>query len=560
MMKHLFPDIRDWPIYHISEKRSELINEINEYTYQIFAEQEYKQLHEVLSKTIYQEKNRAKNNPWTVDPPNEILFWNKLQKRLSEETDTSGSETNRLIAEELLRIIINRYTQEIVGSFKINTFLFARRFLTLFFNAIYNPFRGKHLFTFWSSAKLLMPKFRIEGPVDDIRELCKNHTLVVLPTHSSNLDSILIGYMLDFKVGLPGFAYGAGLNLYNSGIAAYFMNRLGAYRVDRRKKNSIYLECLKTMSQIIIIKNTNSLFFPGGTRSRSNEIEQKLKLGLLGTTILAQRALATKNSERKVVIVPLTVNNHFVLEAPSLVNEHLKQLGKEQYQRDRRKYSFYRRLAYWLQFLKKDTEVVFRFGQPVDVFGNRIDREGKSRHKSGHLVQVEDYFKVDGAVVPDEQREAEYTRLLANYVGQAYMHNAIILDSTMLAFVCFQSLLKKYNEPDIFNLLKYKESELELSRSELEEGVAQLKTLVLQLENEGHLFLDETIHHKTASEILHSGLRNLGCFHIDKVIYLVNNKVKTQNARLLFFYSNRLNGFGLEDELNWKHILSPLRV
>ena len=79
----------------------------------------------------------------------------------------------------------------------------------------------------------------VAGKTDSIRTLIKDHTVVVVPTHFSNLDSILIGYAMDAMMGLPSFSYGAGLNLYNTGYTAYFMNRLGAYRVDRRKKNPI---------------------------------------------------------------------------------------------------------------------------------------------------------------------------------------------------------------------------------------------------------------------------------------------------------------------------------
>src|SRR5690625_7368921 len=103
----------------------------------------------------------------------------------------------------------------------------------------------------------------------------------MLPTHVSNVDSSLIDYVIETKVGIPAFAYGAGLNLYNFGPAAYFMNRLGAYRVDRRKKNPIYLETLKAMSTLSIKSGVNNLFFPGGTRSRSGHSESRLKLGRL---------------------------------------------------------------------------------------------------------------------------------------------------------------------------------------------------------------------------------------------------------------------------------------
>ncbi len=555
-MKQLFPDLKDWPIHKLSEKRAELINEINEVTYNIFVSYEYQNLHEVVSKTIFQEKNRVKNTPWPVDPPNEILFWNKLQKRLAEETDTSQSENNRLILEELLRIIINRYTQEIVGSFKINTFLFARIFLTIFFNAIFNPFRGKHALTFWTSAELMTKKLRVEGPIEEIRTLCKDHIPVVVPTHSSNLDSILIGYVLYFNLGLPGFAYGAGLNLYNFGLAAYFMNRLGAYRVDRRKKNLIYLECLKTMSQIIISKGTNSIFFPGGTRSRSNHLEQKLKLGLLSTTIHAQRNLCESGSNKRVVIIPLVVNNHFVLEAPTLINEHMRSVGKEQFRKDRRKLGFYKRyIKYYFQFLKRDTEVVFKFGHPIDVFGNQMDIHGNSQHKSGKTVNLEDYFKIGDQIIQDDQRESEYTRILADSISQSYRNNTLALDSQLVAYACYHLFLRKYKEQDVFNLLKYKPDELDLPRQLVEDALDHLKIVVLESSNGDKFGLDQRLIHKTGTEILESGLKNLNVFHLDKVLYLAGDELKTENLRLLYFYHNRLDGFGLEDHPFWKELV-----
>ena len=67
------------------------------------------------------------------------------------------------------------------------------------------------------------------------------------------------------------------------------MNRLGAYKVDRRKKNPVYLEALKTYSTVVLEKGCHSLFFPGGTRSRSGNLEGRLKLGLLSTAFEAQK-------------------------------------------------------------------------------------------------------------------------------------------------------------------------------------------------------------------------------------------------------------------------------
>ncbi|MBK7506162.1 MAG: 1-acyl-sn-glycerol-3-phosphate acyltransferase, partial [Bacteroidetes bacterium] len=151
-------------------------------------------------------------------------------------------------------------------------------------------------------------------------------TLILVPTHFSNLDSIMVGYGMDM-VGLGAFQYGAGLNLFNSKLFSFFMSNLGPYKLDRRKKNSIYLETLKTYSRTTILHGAPTLFFPGGTRSRAGNIEKSLKLGLLGTVIEAQRIQFEKNPNnlaKKLFIVPITTSYHFVLEASSLMEENLK--------------------------------------------------------------------------------------------------------------------------------------------------------------------------------------------------------------------------------------------
>lgn len=68
----------------------------------------------------------------------------------------------------------------------------------------------------------LLSVMRINGEIDQLRLLSKDHTIVMVPTHSSNLDSILVGYMIDSITGLPAFSYGAGLNLYDSEFLVFY--------------------------------------------------------------------------------------------------------------------------------------------------------------------------------------------------------------------------------------------------------------------------------------------------------------------------------------------------
>ena len=96
----------------------------------------------------------------------------------------------------------------------------------------------------------------------------------------------MFGFALE-RAGLPPAVYGAGKNLFTNPVLSYFMHNLGAYRVDRRLRHALYKDVLKTYSRVLLERGYHSLFFPGGTRSRSGGVERKLKLGLAGTGIEA---------------------------------------------------------------------------------------------------------------------------------------------------------------------------------------------------------------------------------------------------------------------------------
>ena len=129
--------------------------------------------------------------------------------------------------------------------------------------------------------------------LDLVRACAERGTIVVTPTHSSNMDSPAMGFGM-LRAGLPPVTYGAGKNLFSNPFISFFMRNLGAYRVDRRLKFELYKDVLKEYSTVLLEHGYHSLFFPGGTRCRSNIIEKHLKLGLLGTTVTAY-----KNSVRE---------------------------------------------------------------------------------------------------------------------------------------------------------------------------------------------------------------------------------------------------------------------
>ena len=275
-----------------------------------------------------------------------------------------------------------------------------------------------------------------------MRALGENATLILAPTHVSNLDSPLIGYSL-FAAGLPPFAYGAGLNLFSNPAMGFFMQRLGAYTVDRRKRNRLYKATLKDYSVEILGRGHHSLFFPGGTRSRSGKLEAKLKKGLLGTGLEAWQESLAKGKERRCFIVPCTLSMGVVLEAESLIADALAEEGKQRYIMMDDEFSEPRTIATFVRRLMTlDAAVHVRFGEPMDVVGNPIDTDGNSLDPAGRPIDARGYVcDRNGAVVVDEQRDHLYTQRVADRLSEAY-HRDFVLQSTHFAAWAAWSALK----------------------------------------------------------------------------------------------------------------------
>ena len=335
MLDSVIPKIKDWPINLIALKKDKIMQASIADTLIEFnkAYPTNSKIRELIQKTLYLERIRIKTDSWEVDPEDENEFWAKIKKQLFV-ADPSLIEEHKSqeLHQEMLHEIVSRYTHEICGNFKPGVFWMARQVLRRIFARLFNAHFGGFKGLFYPDEKL-KDKLIVAGPVDKIRNLVTKGTVILVPTHFSNLDSVIIGFGMDY-IGLPAFQYGAGLNLFNSKMFNLLMSNLGPYKLDRRKKNPIYVETLKSYSKTNVIAGANTIFFPGGTRSRAGNIENDLKLGLLGTVMEAQREHYFTNPSTlatKIFVVPLTISYPFVLEASSLIEEHLKRTGKEQY-------------------------------------------------------------------------------------------------------------------------------------------------------------------------------------------------------------------------------------
>lgn len=550
----IIPSKDEWPVVKLARERKEFVKKVADFAQARvlgLTGENADILKEELETTLYREKLRIKQNPWAVDPDDENQFWSEVKSSLlAVNTDLTLDKTNRFKAyQEILHRITARYSEEIASNFKASHYKFTRRVVTYGFSRLLNAARVKGIKSIFSNQYTLQDKIQITGQTDQIRDLATKGTIVMVPTHFSNLDSILIGWIISV-LGMPPFIYGAGLNLFNISIFAYFMNALGAYKVDRRKKNLMYLETLKTYSKEAIQFGCHSLFFPGGTRSRSGMIESRLKLGLLSTAIEAQRANfqnGFNDNSGKIFIVPVTINYHFVLEAPSLIRDHLSITGQERYYKENDEFSnSYKISKFLVKFFTKGSDISVSVGRAMDVLGNYVDDDGHSLDKRGRRIDTRDYFVSEGKITLDQQREEEYTHMLGKRIVEEFHKINRVFSSHLVAFVGFEVIKSKNNKLDIFDLIRLPEEDISIPYEEFKAACQLVLDRVLELKAQG--MIDLAPHMKRSmDEIIVHGLDNVGMYHAKRpIIRDKTGNIATEDMSLLYFYHNRLHGYGLE--------------
>jgi glycerol-3-phosphate O-acyltransferase len=349
-------------------------------------------------------------------------------------------------------------------------------------------------------------------------------------------------------MGLPPFVYGAGLNLFTNPLTSFFMHNLGAYTVDRTKRDPLYRETLKEYATVSLELGQHNLFFPGGTRSRSGELETRLKLGLLGSGLTAYRDNVLRGAEEhgRVFVVPCTISYPLVLEAASLIRQFLEETGKSEYIVVEDEFS---RIQRWVDFLRGlaalDLRVHVRIGSALDPFGDAVDANGISRDSRGRELDPRRYLLRDGRVVEDATRDAEYTRVLGGRILASYRQDNVAMPTNVLAFALLELLRRDLAEPDLFRMLRTIGPDTPLAMTRIEAEVERLATELRALEHDGKIRMSDELRSTDGRDIVARGLRGLRTYHTTPIAARRGTQLLVQDADLLFYYRNRLEGYGL---------------
>jgi len=492
------------------------------------AEGEHKSLEYVLNDVAYSEMKRLERARGK-SATRQLQRWRDLalSLRRMSEADKLGE----------LRKIAHHYASEVAGNFDPRVYRFANDILPSAVSVMMSPIRG--LREGLQALGSLSGRVQCEGPFELLYKACARGTLVFTPTHSSNLDSIALGLGLK-NAGLPPVTYGAGKNLFSNPLISFFMHNLGAYKVDRRLKFQLYKDVLKAYSAVLLEHGYHSLFFPGGTRARSNQIEQRLKLGLLGTATEAYQHSLRANSQRSdIYIVPVTINYRLVLEAETLIEDFLEEEGKSRYIIIDDEFS---RVGRVVEFLRKllahDGAVVVRFSRPLDLVGNDVDDDLRSLDSRGRPVELSSFFcGADGELQQDVQRDQEYTRTLGRRIARAFREDTVLMNTSLLARAVLDEVRERVGDEDIYRLLRLPRTAVYASRAAVTERVARLRGTISENPALGRVQdLSSSV-----SEAVDEAVRWLRVYHTHPVVEAIGDNLQVGDMKLLFYYSNRMS-------------------
>jgi glycerol-3-phosphate O-acyltransferase len=297
---------------------------------------------------------------------------------------------------------------------------------------------------------------------------------------------------------------------------------------------------LKEYSTVLLEHGYHSLFFPGGTRCRSNILEKHLKLGLLGTTVTAYKNLVREGQPNKrLFVVPVTINYRLVLEAETLIDDYLAETGKSRYIITDDEFSRVGRVVeFFRKILAHEGSVVVRFGRPFDPFGNDITDDGESLDRAGRRVDPASFIRgADGEVSDDDQRDAEYTRALGRRLAAAFPRLTVFHSTHLLARVLYDELARRAGTRDIYRLLRLPAVHCGVPRAVAIEGVTRLRARLLETPMWGAEHPGFT--HQSSEDKVDDAVKGLSTFHTRTIVEARGDSLQVEDMKLLYYYQNR---------------------
>ena len=120
-----------------------------------------------------------------------------------------------------------------------------------------------------------------------------------------------------------------------------------------------------------------------------------------------------------------------------------------------------------------------------------------------------------------------------------------VYSSHLVAYTAFKMLERKNSKLDLYSILRLSEEDLNLDYETFKKKFKKLKSVILLLNEQGKIDVNEKFRYTEDESIIY-GLNNVGMYHAKRPLIKSKDEILILNASTLYYYHNRLEGYGLE--------------
>jgi glycerol-3-phosphate O-acyltransferase len=181
-----------------------------------------------------------------------------------------------------------------------------------------------------------------------------------------------------------------------------------------------------------------------------------------------------------------------------------------------------------------------------------VDPEtGASLDRHGREIDIRRYVSDrQGVPVHLPQRDRVYTAEAGEAIAREFLKHNVIVSTQLVAFTLWEMLKHRHRDLDMYRLIRAGDEGAGTSATALVERVMRVWEALRARESAGRVHLEEgVVQGGDAAAIVQTALRHFGTYHARPVITRRGDRIFSEDMKLLFYYSNRLRGYGLEKEL-----------
>ncbi len=367
---------------------------------------------------------------------------------------------------------------------------------------------------------------------EKLDKIKKDNVVVFVMNHRSNIDYIIVAYMLARHIALS-YAVGEWARIWP---LEYIFKSFGAYFVRRKFREKLYHKVLEKYVQLISLQGVTQGIFPEGGLSRNGMLRDP-KLGILDYII---RIKSRKEFKKDIVFVPVGINYDWVLEDRILIRE---------WKEKKEKTGFKENFNSLIRVIGKGPLLLFI--NSIRIMTGRVKHHGYASVSFGDPVSVNSFIRSETTdfLHYDRKRREKYIKKFAVKIMErvGYIIPATPVPITARALLELNKGTVSLHDLevkiiDIRKKLKRSNSRIVLGKAfqRTVESQKKLKSEKKDRQKELVDFEEEFLEVSEAKRTLKTGLEILSK---RKLVKIRKDSISIEKGKIPFlqFYSNSLN-------------------